>query len=115
MRHQRLAHATLAIAAVFVVAAIAFAGAGVFFTAESPAVAGDPGPALAGEGAVHFEQRCGRCHDLGDLAAWARAHPDPAARGQWLDTVLHAHFPPPEQERAAIIGHIQRTIEDAGD
>ena len=115
MRHHRLARATLGIAAVFVVAAIVFAAGGRPFTAGGPPVAGGLEPAAAGEGAVHFEQRCGRCHDREDLAAWARAHPDPEARGQWLGDVLQRHFPPPEQELAVIIGYIQRTIDDPGD
>ena len=114
MRHHQLARATLAVAAVFGVAAIVFAGAGSLPTADSPPVSGGPEPASPGAGAVSFQARCGRCHNPGDFAGWAREHPDPTARGQWLGTVLQAHFPPPEDERAAIVGYIQRAIDDPG-
>ena len=120
MRQHRLVRATLGVAAVFVVGAIVFAAVGQRPADVEAVVAGgsepvDGGAVAAGDGAVHFEQRCGRCHEPADSAGWARAHPDAAERGEWLGDVLQGHFPPPEGEREAIIGFIQRSIEVAQD
>lgn len=110
MRHHRIARATLLIAAVFVVAALVFAGAGYRSAVDGPDIAGGLETAPAGDGAAEFEARCGRCHDRGSIAAWAQAHPGAEARAEWLATVLQKHFPPPAQERDAIIGYVQRTV-----
>ena len=111
MHHDRITDASLAIGAVFVIAAVAFAlrpGPGTSAAAE-PAAASEQA-AQAGEGAQHFENRCARCHDDGDIADWARRHPDPRQRHQWLAEVLTSHAPPPADELEAIIEYIQQTI-----
>lgn len=112
MHHDRITDASLAIGAVFVIAAVAFAlrpGPGTGAVAE-PAAAAPVKAAPAGEGVQHFENRCARCHDDGDIADWAREHPDPQQRHQWLAEVLTSHAPPTANELEAIIEYIQQTI-----
>ncbi len=113
MRHDTLLRATLAIGAVFIVAAIVFAIRGGPSSPDGASVAGNG--SASGAGAAHFQDRCARCHDPGDFAGWAKKHPDPRERSQWLDRVLASHFSPPVEERAAILAHIQQGIQDAGD
>jgi hypothetical protein len=113
MRHDRLLRATLGLGAVFIVAAIVFAIRGGPSPPEGASVAGS-GPA-SGAGAALFHDRCARCHDTGDFAGWAKKHPDPGERRQWLERVLASHFSPPVEERAAILAYIQQGIPDAGD
>lgn len=113
MHHDTITRASLAIGAVFVIAAAAFAlrpGPGTS-AAEPAAAAEAPAQAPpAGQGAESYENRCARCHDDGDIADWAQQHPDPRQRHQWLAEVLTSHAPPPADEREAIIEYIQQTI-----
>lgn len=116
MRHDTLLRATLAIGAVFIVAAIVFAIRGGPSSPDAVSVAGGGPPSAAGAGgAAHFHDRCARCHDTGDFAGWAEKHPDPGERSQWLERVLASHFSPPAEERAAILEYIQQGIADADD
>lgn|SRR5690554_1203654 len=112
MHHDTITRASLAIGAVFVIAAVAFAlrpGPGISAASE-PAAAALVKTAQAGDGIQHFENRCARCHDDGDIADWAREHPDLHQRHQWLAEVLTSHAPPPADELEAIIEYIQQTI-----
>ena len=119
MGHDTLVRATLAVVSVFAAAAIVFAIRGttppspadVAHTADPAAAAGAPGTTTAGvDGAAHFEDRCGRCHDGGDFTGWAARHPDTSGRGQWLEHVLASHHAPPAEERGPILAYIQQAI-----
>jgi hypothetical protein len=72
------------------------------------------GPAFAAEtraaNKAAFDAACGRCHGPRDIAYWGQTRRDAEARGQWLETFLMRHYPPPAGERGAIIRHIQTII-----
>lgn len=65
--------------------------------------------ALASEsdrGETAFQAQCGECHGVRDIAYWTRQRPDAAEREAWLDRFLKRHYPPPEDEKQAIIDYI---------
>jgi mono/diheme cytochrome c family protein len=66
--------------------------------------------ANADEGEAAFKARCGDCHGPREFPRWAKQRPDAAQRSAWLDQFLRKHYPPPEKERALIVGYIERTI-----
>ena len=63
--------------------------------------------AASQDGEMLFAQRCGDCHGARAISAWGRKLPNPEQRGLWLEGFLATHHPPPENERAPIIDHIQ--------
>ena len=65
--------------------------------------------ALASEsdrGEALFQAQCGDCHGARDIAYWTRQRPDAAEREAWLDQFLESHYPPPEDDKQAIIDYI---------
>lgn len=65
--------------------------------------------AIAGEsedGEALFEARCSDCHDRPEITDWAGQWSDPADRRDRLDGLLQEHYPPPENERQAIIDYL---------
>lgn len=106
MRHDKIARASLAIAAALLMSPAAFAaGAGPGSSGNQPTAA-DAAPALIEAGARNFEKRCAQCHDPKDFTRWARARPDRQVLGKWLSDVLASHMTPPADEGEAIIEYI---------
>ena len=65
--------------------------------------------AIAGEsedGKALFEARCSDCHDRPEITDWAGQWSDPADRRARLDGLLRKHYPPPEDERQAIVDYL---------
>lgn len=69
-----------------------------------------PASVQAEDGAALFEKRCADCHGPRDIAHWTRQNPDTEQRKAWMNRFLERHYPPPEDERAAIIEHIEDVI-----
>jgi mono/diheme cytochrome c family protein len=69
-------------------------------------------PSLGSElpGKTLFMAQCGNCHGPRDIAFWARQRPDRGARRIWLDQFLKKHYPPPDNERMAIVDYIEAVI-----
>ena len=57
-------------------------------------------------GETLFRAQCGDCHGARDIAYWTRQRPDAAEHEAWLDQFLERHYPPPEDEKQAIIDYI---------
>jgi mono/diheme cytochrome c family protein len=57
-------------------------------------------------GETLFQAQCGDCHGARDIAYWTRQRPDATEREAWLDRFLERHYPPPEDEKQAIIDYI---------
>jgi cytochrome c5 len=66
---------------------------------QAPASEPDRGETL-------FQAQCGDCHGARDIAYWARQRPDVIEREAWLDRFLERHYPPPEDDKQAIIDYI---------
>lgn len=56
-----------------------------------------------------FETRCGRCHNVGDLARQLAQRPADT-RAPFLAQMLGNHFAPPEAERAALAAFVLANI-----
>jgi mono/diheme cytochrome c family protein len=104
MRHIQIARLTWVLTGLFAACAVAFAATRPAPEAASEGVS-DPSAAAAA-----FEAHCAACHGQGDFPGWAARRPDPAERRAWLDDFLQRHYPPPADERALVIDHIERSI-----
>ncbi len=102
MRHVQIARLTWALTALFAAGAVVFAA-----TRPAPETIAAADPAAA---SAAFEAHCAQCHGPREFPYWASIEPDPEERRAWLDRLLQRHYPPPEEERALVIEHIERTL-----
>jgi mono/diheme cytochrome c family protein len=102
MRHVQIARLTWVLTGIFAASAAVFAA-----TRPAPEAvsATDPGAAAAA-----FDAHCAACHGPGEFPHWAARRPDPEERQAWLDDFLQRHYPPPEEDRARVIEHIERSL-----
>jgi mono/diheme cytochrome c family protein len=111
MRHQQIGRLTMLLAGVFAAGAVAFAVTRPAPEPEAaPAADGDP----AAEAAA-FQAHCASCHGPAEFPQWAARRPDPEDRRAWLEGLLQRHFPPPEEQRALVIDHIERQLADGAE
>jgi mono/diheme cytochrome c family protein len=66
--------------------------------------------AAQSDGKAAFESRCARCHAPQEIHEWATKEPDAVARQSWLEGFLQRHHAREEEERRAIIEHIEQVI-----
>lgn len=57
------------------------------------------------DGQSAFTQRCSKCHSVQKLAPAIQKQPV-SERQAWLQRFLERHYPPPQDERAAIIEYL---------
>jgi hypothetical protein len=110
MRHVQVARLTWALTGLFVAGAVLFA-------TTRPATPPDADQApLAGadSAATAFDAHCAACHGPREFPYWASLQPDQEQRRSWLDGFLQRHHPPPDEERARVIDHIERGIAEGG-
>jgi cytochrome c5 len=113
MRHVQITRLTWALTGLFAAGAVVFAASR---PAPEPAEAAGRAAAEAADpaaAAAAFDAHCARCHGPREFPYWASLQADPEKRRAWLERLLQNHYPPPEEERALVIDHIERTLADA--
>jgi hypothetical protein len=110
MRHVQVARLTWLLTGLFAGGAVLFAATRPAPETDEPAVAEADAEAAASAFAAH----CGECHGPREFPVWAERQPDAAERRAWLDDFLQRHYPPPDEERALVIEHIERSLAEEG-